>query len=103
MPETSIVPLVQLWRKYAEFAPSTGREPGPAEPPTLVDQCVAWLVHFPTVASLLVGYSILETDAGTFFFLLPVTGTKPRKSQAQNPRWGAGLPIEVDLGRVVLV
>jgi hypothetical protein len=46
MPETSIVPLVQLWRKYAEFAPSTGREPGPAEPPTLVDQYVAWLVHF---------------------------------------------------------
>jgi hypothetical protein len=32
-----------------------------------------------------------------FFFLLPVTGTKPRKSQAQNPRRGAELPIEVDL------
>jgi len=32
-----------------------------------------------------------------FFISLPVTGTKPRKSQAQNPRWGADLPIEVDL------
>jgi hypothetical protein len=46
------------------------------------------------------GYSILETDAGTsvYFFLLATRDRhEPRKSKAQNLRWGAELPIEVDL------